>query len=130
MSDAQPTGGGAPAAPYPEHRYRGIRVADTNESNERYTVRCVVLVDDQPLPMTDLAKRKSRSYEWGYGGSGPAALAHSLLAYEFGADEANRLNVHYQDFKWLVVAQLNHTGWTLTSTEIRAAVARLRERTS
>lgn len=102
----------------PHHVYQGIRAIDDVHDTQ-------VLVDGQPLPMTDLAQRKSPSgFEWGFGGSGPAALAHSILVHEFGADEAELLS--FQDFKWAVVATLDYQGWTLTSPEIRQAVAQLR----
>lgn len=99
------------------HIYQGIRRTEEHPKAEVY-------VDGQPLPMTELALRKSPSgFEWGFGGSGPAALAHSILAYEFG-EEANEIS--HQDFKWAVVAELEHTGWTLSSSQIRAAVQALK----
>lgn len=41
--------------------------------------------------------------EWGYGGSGPADLAYSILAHIYGPAVAEAL---YQRFKWDVVARI------------------------
>jgi hypothetical protein len=107
------------------HVYRGIRVVDTND-RERFTIRCVVLADDQPLLATERARQHSPSgWEWGYGGSGPAALAHALLAGEFDVAVADR---YYQQFKWDVVAHFEREQggeeWQLTSADIRAWLER------
>jgi hypothetical protein len=93
-----------------DHVYRGIRHD-----------ACLVLVDDAPLPMSARGREHSPSgFEWGYGGSGPAALAHSILSYEVGEDVAHE---HYQAFKWKVISQFNRDQggeeWQLTSAEIR-----------
>ena len=40
-------------------------------------------------------------FQWGYGGSGPADLALSVLADLIGLKRAERL---YQDFKWKFIA--------------------------
>jgi hypothetical protein len=111
------------------HVYRGIRVYDINDTGKRYIINCVVLVDDQPLPMTTQAKRHSPSgWEWGYGGSGPAAVAHALLACEFGATVADR---YYQQFKWEVVARFDREQggeeWQLTSADIQRWLDQARE---
>jgi hypothetical protein len=104
-----------------EHIYRGIRVRDTNEWGDVYDVRAVVLVDDQPLPTSECGKQKSPTgMEWGYGGSGPAATAHSILTYEFGTEIANQ---YFQHFKWQVIAGLDSDrrgqSWQLTSADIQ-----------
>lgn len=48
-------------------------------------------------------RRHSEGFEWGYGGSGPADLARSILAYFYGPAVAEAL---YQRFKWDVVARI------------------------
>lgn len=53
---------------------------------------------------------------WGYGGSGPADLALSLLVECIGLEYAERL---YQDFKWEFVAQWKDD-WTITDEEIHS----------
>jgi hypothetical protein len=57
-----------------------------------------------PLRCTQRAREHSPTgFCWGYGGSGPAALAHSILAACVGEALADE---YYQDFKWSVIAGL------------------------
>ncbi len=78
---------------------------------------------DDGRQMRDLAHQVRHSptgFEWGYGGSGPADLALSLLADALGdVKKAERL---YQDFKWDVVAPLSADHWMLTEAEIHGWV--------
>lgn len=62
-------------------------------------------------------------FAWGYGGAGPSQLALALLLEE-GIDEKSALSL-CQGFKWAVIANLED-GWTLDSTSIAQALARLR----
>lgn len=66
-------------------------------------------------------RRHSESFEWGYGGSGPADLALSLLTDCVGPEMAQQL---YGNFKWEVVAGLPEAGWKITENAIRSWVAR------
>lgn len=70
------------------------------------------------LDMTARAKRHSPTgFAWGYGGSGPAALAHSLLTSVMGESYAN---AHYMQYKWDVIAILpQDRPWTMTDQEIK-----------
>jgi hypothetical protein len=72
-----------------------------------------VTVDGKPLG--HVCKHSPDGFEWGYGGSGPADLALSILADCLGQDRANRL---YQDFKWAFVAKFQYEGWRITSDVI------------
>jgi len=54
--------------------------------------------------------------EWGYGGSGPADLARSILADVAGLKVADAL---YQDFKWAFVSGLPREGFRLEEKAIR-----------
>lgn len=54
-------------------------------------------------------------FEWGYGGSGPADLAFSILWDYLGPEIAESC---YMEFKWSVVSVLNRKEWTLTTGEI------------
>jgi len=86
-----------------------------------------VTVDGRRLnPRLDLWNHSPTGFEWGYGGSGPAQLALAILAAHCGNDE-QALNF-YQRFKWAVIAELPHRGWTLTSDQIDAVLHSLRER--
>jgi len=52
----------------------------------------------EPLPPTDAALRISpMGFGYGYSGSGPAALAHSILAACCGEADAD---AWHQDYKW------------------------------
>jgi hypothetical protein len=57
---------------------------------------CLVYVGGIVLPQTATAKEHSPlGFEWGYGGSGPHALANAILAYElsevFGKEGAEQM---------------------------------------
>jgi hypothetical protein len=85
-----------------------------------------VTVNGAPLnPRLDLRSHSPSGFEWGYCGSGPAQLALAMLADHLGDDE-QALNL-YQRFKWAVIAELPHKGWTLTSADIDQAVQRICE---
>jgi hypothetical protein len=55
-----------------------------------------VFIHGAALPMTKAAREKSESYDWGYGGHGPRALAHSILAYVFDDDFADAYSLEYR----------------------------------
>src|ERR1035438_8868146 len=89
----------------------------------------IVTVDGRRLnPRLDLWNHSPSGFERGYVGSGPAQLALAILADHFFDDE-QALNL-YQRFKWAVVAELPHRGWTLTSDQIDAVLRSLLERES
>lgn len=54
---------------------------------------------------------------WGYAGSGPSQLALAILLWA-NVPEAEAL-IHYDAFKWEVVAELPHEGWELESGRVR-----------
>ena len=56
--------------------------------------------------------------EWGYGGSGPADLARSILFDLIG--ERGLTPSIYQAFKFDFICEMQHETWTLTEEEIRA----------
>lgn len=57
-------------------------------------------------------------FEWGYGGSGPSQLALAILLEEVDEETSVR---HYQDFKWVVIANLEGE-WMMDSNSIRSAL--------
>ena len=84
----------------------------------------IVTVDGRRLnPRFDLWNHSPTGFEWGYGGSGPAQLALAILA-DHCRDDDQALNF-YQRFKWAVVAELPHRGWTLTSDDVAAVLQKL-----
>jgi hypothetical protein len=67
-----------------------------------------VTVDGQALKHVCL--HSPDGFEWGYGGSGPADLALSILADLVGDDTARAF---HQDFKWKFICLLPHDEWEL-----------------
>lgn len=82
----------------------------------------VLVVDDQVKPNIRVLENRGEStsptgFEWGYGGSGPYALALSILWDHTGKDPGRRAAMH---FKMDVVSQFNRERFELTATEVQA----------
>lgn len=101
-----------------------------------------VTVNGRPLRHIDY--HSPDGFEWGYGGSGPADLALSILANHFNERHVTgaylrRLKLtggaprcwrYHQDFKRDAIAELGRgqaDTWTLTSDDINAWLARQAE---
>lgn len=94
--------------------YRGVHLMD-GEVDYSWTV----WVDDQPL-VTALGWDPERDrFTWGYGGSGPSALAYGMLTYEYGRDVAK---VYCERFSDDVIEQLpkflGGVEWVLETEQI------------
>lgn len=76
----------------------------------------VVTVNGKPLPHAVL--HSPTGYDWGYGGSGPADLALSILTHYLG--DRHLAELLHQEFKWDFVAGFKERGWVLTGAEIAA----------
>ena len=75
-----------------------------------------VTVDGEPLPRRyDLLSASPNGFEFGYGGSGPAQLAITMLAHAYDDEYAC---AHYQQFKRETVADLPQMGWMLTERDL------------
>jgi hypothetical protein len=62
--------------------------------------------DGVERPVMHIARHSPDGFEFGYGGSGPADLARSILVDYFGLHDApDALPVPYQAFKWRFVAR-------------------------
>ncbi len=59
---------------------------------------------------------------WGYGGSGPADLARSIVWDVLGREPTA---VEYQAVKWALVSPLPAEGGEITEEQVRAVLARL-----
>ena len=84
----------------------------------------VVKMNGQPFDPARSQQVRNHSpdgFEWGYGGSGPSQLALAILLEEM--DEEIALSL-YQDFKWVVIAQLE-SEWMMDSDSIRSIVSAL-----
>ena len=66
-----------------------------------------------------MAFHKSDGFEFGYGGSGPSALAACILGLIVGPAEAWRLHA---DFTWAFVAPMPPDGATLRMSDVRTWV--------
>ena len=84
-----------------------------------------VFANGKPLPMTAAARRSSPTgFNWGYGGSGPFATAHSILAHLYGPQAADKMA---GDFKFQVIAKLElHNDFELPYSNVREWVRRWR----
>lgn len=82
--------------------------------NGEYIVRVVQNGAQHPLQHRCL--HSPSGFAWGYGGSGPADLAYSILCKLVSEKRAGEL---YQTFKWEVVANLNEDFWELEVQWIR-----------
>ncbi|MGD8718380.1 MAG: DUF6166 domain-containing protein [Candidatus Zixiibacteriota bacterium] len=76
-------------------------------------------------PLPHVERHSPDGFCWGYGGSGPADLALSILAYATGLGEKMKDQPgFYQDFKRDVVAALpGGSAWALPSALITAWLA-------
>lgn len=63
-----------------------------------------------------VVRHSPTGFEYGYGGSGPADLALSILTACLGPETADRL---YHDFKWHTVAKQHERAWTITVGAVR-----------
>lgn len=99
--------------------YQGIRTAGVT----LVTVTTPAGVKD--LPMTATGRRHSPGgFEWGYEGSGPAALAHAIVADAIGPERADYL---YQGFKRDHVAGFACDSWELSEATLQAWLAKYGE---
>lgn len=71
--------------------------------------------NERVYPLRHIVRHSPDGFNWGYGGSGPADTALSILADCVGIDRANQL---YQAFKWDFVAGWGPE-WSITEEEIK-----------
>lgn len=63
-----------------------------------------------------IVRHSPTGFEWGYGGSGPADLALSILTDVFGG-RVELADLYYMEFKFEFVAGFGDT-WTITEEQI------------
>lgn len=91
--------------------YRGSRLSSAGAADVR------VQEDGEPVRiLTHRVRHSPDGFQWGYGGSGPADLARSILWDVLGHEP---LPSTYQAFKFAHVAGWGDT-WEITDVEIRA----------
>lgn len=91
-----------------QNGYAGVRTRDG--------VIVVAIRDGRQSPLRHVVRHSPTGLEWGYGGSGPAGLALSILADYLGNREM--AEEMHQDFKWAFVARWDRDGWELGLDEI------------
>jgi hypothetical protein len=98
-------------------QYRGVR----DDSGQTHVM---VEFSDGSLatPLPHIVRHSPTGLEWGYGGSGPADLARSLIMDALGHDVHPRV---YQTFKAEIVASLDRSGFVLADADVRATVERI-----
>lgn len=93
--------------------YRGIR----DWSKKLVTVD--IFKEDgtflETKPLRHIERHSPDGFEWGYGGSGPADLALSILADLYDMETANE---YYQEFKFQFIASLKRNEWEISEREI------------
>ena len=89
-----------------------VYLADRNA----HGTKVLVATSDGDYPLVHIVRHSPDGFEWGYGGSGPADLALSILTDAVGPELAER---HYQAFKWTVVSGLPFEGWQIKEELIR-----------
>ena len=77
--------------------------------------RGTTMVTVDGVPLAHRVRHSPTGFEWGYGGSGPADLARSILWEHLGEEPPLML---YQKFKWDFVAKWPPEGWEVTEKEI------------
>ncbi len=90
--------------------YKGKR---TGEGVGGQTI--VVQDNGDEYPLKHIERHSPDGFNWGYGGSGSADTALSILANCLGMEQANML---YQSFKWEFVAAWGDE-FTITEKEIK-----------
>jgi hypothetical protein len=81
-------------------RLKGTRTETAHGGNAK------VWLDGKLLNLQASLKYCSKSptgFNWGYGGSGPAQLAHEICRQLYGLETANLV---FQDFKWTFISSI------------------------
>lgn len=100
-------------------RYRGY-VSSGGDASSPRTVTVAEDGGDERL-LAHRVRHSPAGFSWGYGGSGPADLARSILSEHLGTDPSPGC---YQAFKFAFAARFPQDGgWELSSTEIASWLA-------
>ncbi len=115
------------AAAFPPLKtYTGYRLPGNQDTADQAFV--TVHQEGQPSrpldPRFDL-RMHADGFNWSYGGSGPAQLSLALAADVLGDDDDAR-DVH-QKLKNRLIAALPRDGWSLTETQVRLAIADIKQ---
>jgi len=103
-----------------ERRKVKLKIYSGKLSNERVGGQTILVTEGNAWhfdknELKHIVRHSPTGFNWGYGGSGPADTALSILTDCLGLDRANQL---YQDFKWDFVAGWG-SEWSITEEEIK-----------
>ncbi|WP_139234514.1 DUF6166 domain-containing protein [Alicyclobacillus macrosporangiidus] len=84
------------------------------------------VIGGRQVPLKHQVLHSPTGMEWGYGGSGPADLAYSILCTVTDPETAER---YHKEFKWDFVAGFDRDRWELDRHQVESWLAeRLAER--
>jgi hypothetical protein len=93
----------------------------TRSATDEFVLQVNVEEGGASRPLSNVGLNDA-GFEWGYGGSGPAALAYSILLDHLGdAKLAERL---YQQFKEECISGLEHEGFRVEESRVAEWCAR------
>ena len=78
-----------------------------------------ICFDDDTFETTSLrhiCRHSPDGFEWGYGGSGPADLALSILCDAVGKEDANKF---YMDFKWDFISKFPKESFRISEGDVK-----------
>lgn len=78
------------------------------------------VIGGRQVPLNHRVLHSPSGMEWGYGGSGPADLAYSILCTVTDPATAER---YHQAFKWDFVARLNSDRWEIDRHQVERWLA-------
>ncbi len=102
--------------------YRGKSKGYHGRRNDHGEIRVFVTVDGPAMDHYELLHRERHSpdgFNWGYGGSGAADLARSIIWDHIGKEPTPSM---YQDFKWAEVCKWGDM-WKITTGEVNHILA-------
>ena len=101
------------------HREQLAPIPDFHGNGATREVR-LARVRLDPAESLAVARHSPNGFNWGYGGSGPAQLALTVLLQVTNRETAL---AHYQAFKWNVIASLPNGDFTLSVDTARDGLA-------
>ncbi len=94
--------------------YKG-KLCDGGAGGQTIMVGRMVRTQHEDYPLPHIERHSPDGFNWGYGGSGPADTALSILTDCLGMEQANVL---YQLFKWEFVAAWGNE-FSISEAEIK-----------
>lgn len=111
-------------------RYVMSRTGDDRDRGHRGKVQVLVEVLDEEGRHSDvyhlphLVRHSPDGFEWGYGGSGPADLARSIVGDLTGEEDPHPAD--YQEVKWSLLNDMHWDGGEVTEVQVTAVLEAVR----